>query len=80
MKLILAGIMFVVEKAPRHKANYATIHAQIKGMKPEDTLDFLDHAHKRCSMADALVKGARKNGIHIKTSHKDGKLVVRRTE
>lgn len=79
MTFTLFGFDFSVRRAPRAKTSYASLHSQVAGMKVDDVLTFPDHYHiGRCAMADALVKGAKKHDIKIKTSHKDGELVIKK--
>ena len=80
MKFTIFNLVFSVTRKPRLKHDYTALHAFIKTMTVggQETLPHLAHTG-RCALADALVKGAKRNGIKVKSSHKDGQLVVRRT-
>ena len=79
MKFTLANLVFSVTRKPRQKQDYKWGHNIIKDMAVagERMFDHPTHAG-RCTLADALVKGAKRNGVKVKSSHKDGQLIVRR--
>ena len=79
MKFTLFDLVFSVTRKPRQKHNYSTSHKIIAEMPVGAEQPFYHGAHPgRCALSDALVKGAKRNGVKVKSSHKDGQLVVRR--
>ena len=79
MTFTLFNMVISVTRKPRERHDYAAQYAMVAAMKVDDVLCWSNHFDGgKCRIADSPVQRASRNGIKVKTRHKDGELIVRR--